>query len=226
MSEAQPRPLVIFGVGELAQLAHYYFTHDTGRRIAGFAADSARIAESEYQGLPLVPAQALETHFPPSDFDLFVAIGYSGLNSHRAERCAEAVARGYHLATYVSSRASVWPDLRIGHNCLLMEGSVIQPFVTIGNGVIVCCNSLISHHSRIDDHCFISSEATIAGRVRVGARSFIGVNATIRDNLSVGDDCIVGAGALLLQDTADGSACFQAGTPASGIPSRRARSLL
>lgn len=226
MTDGRPRPLVIFGTGSLAQLAHFYFTHDSDRPIAGFTADSSHIAEPRYQGLPLVPAQTLETHFPPDAFDLFVAIGYSGLNVHRADRCAEAIARGYTLATYVSSRATIWPDLRIGHNCLIMEGCVIQPFVTIGDGAIICCNSVISHHSRIGEHCFISAQATVAGGVTIGANCFIGVGATIRNDLTVGSNCIVGAGTLILADAVDGSAYMQTGTPVSGIPSRRLRSLL
>ena len=226
MTAERSRPLVIFGTGSLAQLAHFYFTHDSDRSVAGFTADSGHIVEPRCQGLPLVPTQTLETHFPPDAYDLFVAIGYSGLNVHRAERCAEVIARGYKLATYVSSRATVWSDLRIGHNCLVMEGSVIQPVVSIGNGTIICCNSVISHHSRIGDHCFVSAQATVAGRVTIGANCFVGVGATIRNDLTVGSNCIIGAGTLILEDTADGSAYLQAGTPASGIPSRRLRSLL
>ncbi len=217
---------MIFGTGSLAELAHFYFTHDSDRIVAGFTVDSRHTVETEYQGLPLVPVQTLETHFPPDTFDLFVAIGYSGLNIHRAERCTDLTARGYNLATYISSRATVWPDLRIGHNSLIMEGCVVQPLVSIGKGVIICCNSVISHHSRIGDHCFISAQATIAGHVSIGANSFIGVGAMIRNDLTVGRDCIIGAGTLILDDADDGSGYLQTGSSVSGIPSRRLRSLL
>ncbi len=166
------------------------------------------------------------TCFPPEQFELFVAIGYKGLNTFRAERCAAAMSRGYCLASYISSRASVWPDLKIGGNCLVMEGNVIQPFVKIGHGVIMFCNSVVSHHAEIGDYCFIGSEATISGGVKIGAHSFIGVNATIREHLTIGRDCIVGAGTLIMKDTADGSGYLNPGTMDSGIPSHRLRSLL
>lgn len=87
-------------------------------------------------------------------------------------------------------------------------------------------SSVVSHHVSIEDHCFIGSEATLCGGVTVGARSFIGANATVREHLRVGRDCLIGAGALILKDTADGSAYLSPGTPDSGIPSRRMRSLL
>lgn len=226
MSDMMSRPVVIFGTGELAQLAHFYFTHDSTRQVAGFTVDAKHIDAPEYLGLPLVPSEELEAYFPLDRFDLFIAIGYRGLNTFRAERCETVKARGYRLASYISSRASVWPDLKIGDNCLVMEGNVIQPFVKIGHGVIMFCNSVVSHHVEIGDYCFIGSEATISGGVKIGANSFIGVNATIREHLAIGRDCIVGACTLIMKDTADGSGYLDPGTTDYGIPSRRLRSLL
>ncbi len=220
------RPVVILGKGELAQLAHYYFTHDSARRVAGFTVDAKYIDGARYMDLPLVPYEALAQHFPPAEFDLFVAIGYTNLNAVRAQRCQQAREQGYGLATYVSSHASVWPGLQIGGNSLIMEGNFIQPFATLGEGVIMFCGSVVSHHCNIGDHCFIGSGAIICGGVRIGERSFIGANATVREHLQVGRDCIVGAGVMVLKDTADGSGYLSVGTPDSGIPSRRLRSLL
>ena len=104
MTVDKDRPVVIFGTGELAQLAHYYFTHDSTRQVAGFTVDSQYIESQEYLGLPLVANESLEASFAPENFDLFVAVGYRGLNSHRAERCAQARDRGYRLPSHVSSR--------------------------------------------------------------------------------------------------------------------------
>ena len=226
MNAPSTRPLLIFGTGELADLAHFYFTHDSERSVAGFTVDARYVTMPEHRGLPLVAYEGIEGQFPPADCDLFVAIGYTSLNTARRERCAAARARGYSLASYVSSRASVWPDLKLGDNCLIMEGNVIQPFVTLGDGVIMFCNSVVSHHAQLGDYCFISSEATICGGVSIGARSFIGANSTIREHLRVGDDCIVGAGSLILKETAAGSSYLASATPDSGLPSRRLRSML
>ncbi len=35
------KPLVIFGCGDIGQLAHFYFTTDTDRTLAGFTVDAA-----------------------------------------------------------------------------------------------------------------------------------------------------------------------------------------
>jgi sugar O-acyltransferase (sialic acid O-acetyltransferase NeuD family) len=220
------RPVVILGVGELAQLAHYYFVKDSPRKVGGFTVDDAYVKSSEFCGLPVVPFDCVQQRFPPEAFDLFVAIGYTDLNAARARKCADAKARGYGLASYVSTRASVWPDLALGENCFIMEGNLIQPFVTIGNNVIIWCGNVISHHVEIADNCFIASEVTVSGGAKIGANCFIGVNATIREHVTIGRNCIIGAGALVLRDAPAESGYLPAETKNAGIPSARLKSLL
>lgn len=224
-----PRPLVIFGTGELAQLAHFYFTHDAGREVAAFCVDQARLpapSEARFQDLPLLAYETLHETCPPQSHEVFVAIGYTQLNAARAQRCAALRERGYSLASYVSSRASVWPDLSLGGNCMIMEGNLLQPFVTLGEGVIMFAGSTVSHHVRVGDHCFIGSEATLCGGVQVGDRTFLGAACTVREHLTIGSDCLIGAGSLVLKDVPAGSGLLATATPDSGIPSRRLRSLL
>lgn len=220
------KPVVIFGVGELGQLAHYYFFHDSPQTVAGFAVDPAYANSESICGLPLVSFEHVSERFPPSEHDFFVAVGYTNLNAARAQKCAQARALGYTLTSYVSTRASVWPDLVIGENCFIMEGNVIQPFVRIGNNVIICANSLISHHVEIGDNCFIASEVTVSGGVKIDENCFIGVNATIRERINVGRNCIIGAGALILKHAQPESGYLACETKSSGISTRRLQSLL
>ena len=220
------RPLVIFGVSELAQLAYYYFTNDSTRQVAAFTVDSDYLQEKQCMGLPVLAFEKIDKHYAPEEYDMFVAIGYAKLNRARAEKCVQAKARGYRLATYVSSRCVTWPDLTIGENCLVMEGNIIQPFVRIGDNVIIWCGSLVSHHVEVGDNSFIAAHAVISGHVKVGANSFIGVNATLHDKIILGEDTIVGAGALALNNTAENTAYLATASPESGIPSHRLQSLL
>ena len=226
MTKQVDRPLVIFGVSELAQLAYYYYTNDSSRQVVAFTVDRDYLQEKQCMGLPVVDFETIDKHYTPEDYDMFVAIGYARLNQVRAERCVQAKARGYRLATYVSSHCVTWPDLTIGENCLVMEGNIIQPFVRIGDNVIIWSGSLLSHHVEIGDNSFIAAHAVISGHVRVGANSFVGVNATLRDKIILGEDTIVGAGVLALNNTAENTAYLATPSPESGIPSHRLQSLL
>ena len=63
--------------------------------------------------------------YPPAEFSMFIAVGYRRMNRFRAERYEQARTMGYELITHVSPRASTWPGLEVGDNCLVMDQVVI-----------------------------------------------------------------------------------------------------
>jgi sugar O-acyltransferase (sialic acid O-acetyltransferase NeuD family) len=219
------KPLVIFGAGELAEVAHFYFRHDSERQIAGFTVDEAYVKEESFLGLPLVPFERVEQRFSPTEFDFFVALSYARVNALRAEKVAQARAQGYALASYVSSNATVWPGLEIGENCFVLEDNTIQPFVRIGANVTLWSGNHIGHHAVIEDNCFITSHVVVSGGVKVGEGSFIGVNATLRDHVTIGRQCVIGAGSLILQDAPDYSVFTTPAAERSKVPSTRLRKI-
>jgi sugar O-acyltransferase (sialic acid O-acetyltransferase NeuD family) len=195
------KPLVIFGSGDIAQLAHYYFTTDSEYEVVAFTVDRDYVTESEFLGLPMVPFDELPERFPPESNALFVALAYAKINGVRKEKYLAAKALGYEIASYISSYATVLNDGRIGENAFLLEDNTIQPFVTIGNNVTLWSGNHIGHHSTIQDHCFLASQIVVSGGVVIEEQTFIGVNATLRDHITVGARCVIGAGTLLLGDT-------------------------
>jgi sugar O-acyltransferase (sialic acid O-acetyltransferase NeuD family) len=196
--------IVLFGVGDIGQLAHFYLTHDSPHRPVAFTVDAAYIKEPTFCGLPVVPFQDVEAKFPPSQFKMFVAVSYSGVNKVRAAKFNEAKQKGYELISYVSSKATYW-GTPIGENCFIFEDNTIQPFTKIGNNVTLWSGNHIGHHSTIGDHCFISSHVVISGGVVVEPYCFLGVNATIRDHVTIGARCVVGMGAMVTKSCeADG----------------------
>ena len=218
-------PLVIFGAGEIAQLAHFYFSTDSTYEVVAFTVDRAFITSAEFCGLPVVPFENLVSQYTPDTHELFIALSYARLNEVRKEKYLAAKALGYRLATYVSSHATVLNDKRIGENCFILEDNTIQPFATIGNNVILWSGNHIGHHSTIRDHCFIASHVVVSGGVEIDESCFIGVNATLRDHIKVGKKCVVGAGTLLSADTAPESVYMGQATECSKVPSSRLRKI-
>lgn len=194
------RKLVIFGAGDIAELAHFYFTQDSVFNVDAFTVDAAYIRSDTFCGRPVVPFEQLAQHCPPATHDLFVALSYSRLNSVRKAKYLEAKRLGYTLASYVSPRAVVLNPRGIGQNCFVQENCLVQPFATLGHNVTLWCGSTVAHHSTIGDHTFIAPSVAISGGVKVGEQCFIGINATLRDHISVGDRCVIAAGALVLSD--------------------------
>lgn len=220
------KDLVVFGAGDMAEIALTYFTHDSDYRVVGFTVDARYASAPEFLGLPLVPFESVETRFPPDDHSMFVAVGFKNLNRARADAVERCKAKGYSLASYISSKATLCEPCSVGENCLVLENNVVQPFVRIGDDSFLWSGNHIGHHSVVEDHCFISSHVVVSGRVRIGAYSFLGVNSSVADGVTVGRDCLIGAGAVILADAKDGSLYSVEGTPVSPIPARRAARLL
>jgi sugar O-acyltransferase (sialic acid O-acetyltransferase NeuD family) len=219
------KSLVIFGTGDIAQLAHYYFTSDSDYAVVAFTVDAAFLTESKFCGLPVVPFHEVVRQYEPATHDMFVALSYSKLNQIRREKYLAAKDQGYSLASYVSSRATVLNEGQIGDNCFILEDNTIQPFCAIGNNVTLWSGNHIGHHSTIKDHTFVSSHVVVSGGVTISESCFIGVNATLRDHIKVGERCVIGAAALVLADVeAEGVYIGQA-TERSKVPSTRLRNI-
>ena len=195
--------IVIFGAGDIARLAHFYFTTDSAHDVAGFVVDRAFRTADEFLGLSLSDVDDVTERYPPSDHLMFVALSYAKMNGLRAEKFAAMKQAGYRLASYVSSRCSYLTQTPPGENCFILEDNTVQPFVTIGNNVTLWSGNHIGHDVTIEDHCFITSHVVISGHVRVGARSFIGVNATLRNSITIAPQTLIGAGAIIMKDTVD-----------------------
>lgn len=217
--------LVIFGAGQIAAVAHYYFTEDSPYDVAAFTVDAAYLGGTELFGLPVVPFEEVEELYPPDDFRLFVAMGYGKVNANRAAKVAEARSKGYRMASYVSSRAWVWNGFQPRENLMLMEHNTIQPYVTVGENTTLWSGNHIGHHTTIGDNCFIASHAVISGSVTIGSNCFVGVNATVRDNVSLGAHCVLGAGSLVVRDAPDYTVFPGPATEPSKVPSSRLRSI-
>lgn len=217
------KDLVIFGAGDIAALAEFYFSSDTPRRVVAFAVDAAYRTADSFCDRPLVDFEGLAEAYPPDSHDLFIALSYAKLNRLRAEKCAAGRALGYRLASYVSTRATVFGDLRHGDNCFILEDNTIQPYARIGDNVTLWSGNHIGHHSTIADDVFIASHVVVSGGVSIGQGCFIGVNATIRDHVSIGRECVIGAGALVLEDQAEHGVLAPRGTERSAVPSTRLR---
>lgn len=199
------KPLVIFGSAEMAELANFYFTHDSGRKVAAFTVDDEFVEDNHFNGLPVVPFTEVTKRYPADAFDMHVALSYTKLNRLRQEKYQQVKRAGFTLVSYVSSKSVVWPDLVMGDNCFILENQTIQPTVRIGNNVMMWSGNHIGHGAEIGDHSYVSSHVVISGHCRIGQRSFLGVNATLKDFCNIGDDCFIAMGASVARDMPSGA---------------------
>jgi sugar O-acyltransferase (sialic acid O-acetyltransferase NeuD family) len=215
------KPVVMFGDGKLARTLLYFLDHDSPFDVVAITVDREWMDAERVIDLPRVPFDEVAQHYPPETHDMFVALGYRGMNTLREARYTAAKAMGYELISHVSPRASVWPDLQIGDNCLVLDEVMVHPFVRIGCDTIIWSGSHVGHGSTIGDHCFIASRTAISGSVTVGDHCFLGTNSTVRDGLTIAPMTLVGAGAIVSTDTGEGQ--ILAPSPTRILPGRSDR---
>jgi len=193
--------LIIFGLGDIAQIANYYFKIDSDHEVAAFTVDKAYMKGSEYEGLPMVAFEDIEKTYPPGDYKMFIALSYSKMNKNRQQKYNEAKKKGYELVSYVSSKCTYLSQFAHGDNCFIFEDNTIQPFVQIGSNVTLWSGNHIGHHSVIKDHNFISSHVVISGHCTIESNCFLGVNATLRNGITIAAETLVGAASVIMKDT-------------------------
>lgn len=195
--------VVVFGLGESAEVATHYLEHDSEHTVVGYTIDGAYLDRDRHRGRPVVAFEEIESRFSPEACHVALALGYWRANAVRAERFAAARARGYRVLSFVSSRAIVPAGFQAPEGTFIHPGCTIEPFVELGVNVTVWSGTTVSHHSVIGDHAFLASQVAVAGGVRIGERAFIGAGAAIRDHVSIGKRAVLGAGAVILQDVGD-----------------------
>lgn len=199
------KKLIIFGDKSYAEIVYEYFTHDSDYEVVAFTVDKKYLTKDNYCGLPVIPFEDIDQHYPPSEYDMHVAIVYGQLNRIREKICASAKAKGYQLATYISSRAFVWRNAKIGENVFIFEDNTIQPFVEIQNNVVLWSGNHIGHSSVIENNCFISSHVVVSGFCRIENNCFIGVNSAIGNQVKIGANTWISPGVIVTRDVPQGS---------------------
>src|SRR5690242_4897424 len=122
------KKLVLFGYTEFAEIAYEYFTHDSDYTVAGFCVHKDFITKTELFGLPVVAFEEVEKYFDPREHSFFAASVYTKLNRLRTRVMNDARAKGYKLASYVSSRSFVWRNVKLGEHVFIFEDNTVQLF--------------------------------------------------------------------------------------------------
>lgn len=201
-TEDRMSKVVIFGIKDFASLAHFYLQEDSQYEVVAFTVTQEYMSpEMTFEGLPVVPFEKLERLYPPTEYAFFAPMSHRRMNSLRESIYTQAEKKGYTFISYVSSKATVFSNVKIGKNCFILEDNTIQPFVTIGNNVVLWSGNHIGHHSIIKDHVLFTSHVVLSGHCVVEPYCFFGVNATLRDRLHFAEGTLVAMGACVTRDT-------------------------
>lgn len=192
--------LIIYGGGSFAKLMRHYFESDAACKVVAYCMDRDYILEHMIDGLPVIPFEDVEIAFPPKQYSMFVAIGYSNMRN-RVLMYQRAKNKKYRMPNYISKNAVIDSTTAIGENNAILQAVQIEPFVRVGDNNIIWSSSNICHDVVIGSHSFIAAKSTVGGFSRLGNNCFFGFNSTIAQNLFISDESLVGACSLVLSST-------------------------
>lgn len=193
--------IIIFGIQDFAELAHYYLENDSEHEVVAFTVNENYLPDNKsFCGLPIIAFENIEKEYPISDFKFFAPMSPQKMNSLREQVYYAIKEKGYELISYISSKATLFNN-PIGDNCFILENNTLQPFTTIGNNVIMWSGNHIGHHSTIKDHIMFTSHVVLSGHCVVENYCTLGVNATIRDGVILAEGTFVAMAASIIKNT-------------------------
>ncbi len=197
------KKLIIFGTGEIAEIAFYYFSNFSEYNVSFFTVDDKFIKEENFCGKPVVPFQKIEEIYDPKSYDMHVAISYQKMNKTRAEKYNEAKLKGFQLSNFISKKSNIHENVIFGDNCFVLENQTIQQNVKLGSNIMIWSSNHIGHGTIMNNHTYLSSHVIISGHCEIGLRCFFGVNSSVADFCKIGNDCFIGMGANVSNNMSD-----------------------
>lgn len=198
--------LVIIGTSETADRVFQFIQRYKLFNVIGFAVDRAYKDTDTFCGCPVWAIEDMDDHIDRDKVLLFVAVFWDRLNSIRRDLYNRLKYLGYRFATIVSPNAIIRSN-RIGENCWIMDGVLMQEDSKLGNNVYVADNALVAHKAVIGDHCFLGANSIVMGGVIIGNQTYVGVRATVFDTTRIGQKCVVGACTIIKRNVPDFCVC-------------------
>lgn len=216
--------VIIFGMADYAELAHYYLEKDSPYEVVAFCVNEAYLPEGNvFKGLPVVSFEHVEDSHPANEYFFFAPMAPKNMNTLRENIYNEIKKMGYQMISYISSKATLCNN-KIGDNCFILEDNTLQPFTVIGNNVVLWSGNHIGHHSVIKDHVTFTSHVVMSGHCVIGENSFLGVNATLRDGINLAKGTLVGMAASITKDTEEWGVYI--GSPAKKLEGKISSSVM
>lgn len=193
------RKLLIFGNSILAKVMLFYFQRDSCYDVSGFTVDKKYISNSYFCDLPVFPFEEVQKTHPKTEFEIFVAIGPTKMNTLREEVYKRVKSKGYGCATYISTHAIC--DSPVGENCFVGDMTIIHPFVKIGYNNFFFEKVFIGNDAIVENNCYFSPLSTIGTFSEVHSNCILGTGSIIKTNVKVAERTLVGASCYISKNT-------------------------
>lgn len=195
---------IIFGISDFSAIIYTYIKDTPNSpEISAFIVDRAYRKQDEFCGIPAEDAEDMVLRFPPSEYGVYLCVGYKKMNDGRRNVFERLKSNGYTVLNYFHPSAYIH-TAEIGEGNIALHNVVIDIAASMGNGNIFMTNTVLGHHVCVGDFNWFSYHAVISGRAKIGDCCFIGLNASVAHNVVLSDKTLVGVGAVITNNTSEG----------------------
>lgn len=195
------KDVILAGGAKTADVVCAFLQNDQRYKLAALTVDDKYINECKKGLFPIVGVSYVSKSFPPSEFSVIMAMGYSNLNRSRETMFNKLKHLGYTIESYIHPDASINTDHPVGEGCLILPNAVIEPEAQIGVNSIIWSNAVIAHHGEVSKNCWVAAGTVVSGASKVNKNSVIGINASIVNGITVAEYNFIGAGSLISKNT-------------------------
>lgn len=217
--------VVLFGMSPFSKLVKHYIQSDSDDTVVAFTVDREYALETEFDGIPVIPFDELDSVFLKTDITIIVTCGYKKLNQVRKEVFARCKSKGYQIGGYIHSTAQIEIE-QIGQGNIILPNARIAPFVKLGNGNIIFNDVMINHETSVGDYNYFAPGFICGGLCTIGSCNFFGLKSTLRDSITVGNSNLVGASAYLPKSIGSNQLVKPASTTIESMNERTLQDLL
>lgn len=194
--------IIIFGTSSFSKLVRHYVDEDSQDQVVAYTVNRQYITEKEFDRLPVVPFEELESVIGECQIHILNTCGYKKMNGLREKIFSECKSRNFKICEFIHSSSKIETQ-DLGHGNIILPGVRIAPFVHIGDGNIFFHDVIINHDSVIGNFNYFSPAFICGGQCTIGNNNFFGLKSILRDSIHIGNHNLVGAAAYLSQSIDD-----------------------
>ncbi|MPT05105.1 MAG: UDP-3-O-(3-hydroxymyristoyl)glucosamine N-acyltransferase [Delftia sp.] len=128
----------------------------------------------------------------PSDGSAFVAFDERFGNFKRMELMSAVIQLGFKLDSFISPRAIIASNVKIGPNTLISDGTIIGYGSSIEYNSVLMPGVQIGSGTQVRPSCWIEAGVLIGNNVKIGAHCTFRTGVSIRHGLDIGRYCELG----------------------------------
>ena len=116
--------VIIFGLDDMAQLAHYYLKNDSNYEVVAFI--TPKVSDSlvkSFCSLPVVDFTNIEKKFSNKEYAFFAPVSSEKMNTIKEKVYDSIKYKGYKMISYVSSKTIIY-NTEVGENCFIQAGNI------------------------------------------------------------------------------------------------------